>query len=180
MTQPTLICAFTGHRPEKLPFGRDEAHPDCVQLKQRLSRVIVQLIGLGYSHFIAGAAQGVDTFAAEEVLSLKARFPQITLEIAVPCEHQAARCSKADRKRCHQIRQAADCVTYMYAPNCLTPPNRYMVDQCDMLIAVYDGHGGGTRCTMTYAHSVRKALLEMRSALPKAFSHKHIETAPSS
>ena len=29
-------CAFTGYRPEKLPFGDDEESPGCKRLKQRL------------------------------------------------------------------------------------------------------------------------------------------------
>ena len=29
-------CAYTGHRPEKLPFGNDENDPRCKMLKQKI------------------------------------------------------------------------------------------------------------------------------------------------
>ena len=40
------------------------------------------------NHFISGMAIGVDMYAAEIVLDLKAKYPQITLEAAVPANHR--------------------------------------------------------------------------------------------
>ena len=35
-----ITCCFTGHRPEKLPWGSDESSPDCGLLKERLAQTL--------------------------------------------------------------------------------------------------------------------------------------------
>lgn len=40
-----------------------------------------------------------------------------------------------------------------YVPGCMQQRNRYMVDHCDLLLAVHDGVSGGTQSTLTYAFS---------------------------
>ena len=76
-------CAFTGHRPQSLPFGFNEADERCIALKKVLRNEIINLIeNKGVTHFITGMAIGVDMYAAEIVLGLKASYPGITLESA--------------------------------------------------------------------------------------------------
>ena len=78
-------CAFTGHRPKGL--GYPESDGRCTALKEKLRSLIVKLIEEeGVTHFISGMAQGVDMYAAEIVLELKEKYPQITLECAIPYE----------------------------------------------------------------------------------------------
>lgn len=83
--------AFTGHRPQKLPFGFDEADPRCVDFKRRLCNSIEMMILEGYTHFISGGALGMDMYAAEAVLTLREQYPEITLEIAIPHDRQTAK-----------------------------------------------------------------------------------------
>lgn len=48
-------CAFTGHRPQRLPFGADEADERCIRLKQVLREQIIHLIEEdGISYCICG------------------------------------------------------------------------------------------------------------------------------
>ena len=76
-------CAFTGHRPQSLPFGFDESDKRCASLKSVMRDQIVALIeNEGVTHFITGMALGVDMYAAEIVLDLKSKYPHITLESA--------------------------------------------------------------------------------------------------
>ena len=83
-------CAFTGHRPQSLPFGFNESDERCIALKQTLRAEIIRLIEQeGVTHFISGMALGVDMYAAEIVLGLKSSYEGITLESAIPCESQA-------------------------------------------------------------------------------------------
>ena len=66
-------CAFTGHRPQNLPFGFNEEDEHCISLKKVLREQIINLIeNKGVTHFISGMAIGVDMYAAEIVLGLKA------------------------------------------------------------------------------------------------------------
>ena len=74
-------CSFTGHRPQKLPFGENERDPRCVAFKQDIHDVIENLIGQGFARFVSGGARGFDTFAAEAVLDLKENYP---IDISLP------------------------------------------------------------------------------------------------
>lgn len=79
------VCCFTGHRPMKLPFGLDESHPKCNQLKSILRAEIERLITEHrVCRFITGMALGIDQICAEIVLDLKKEYPQIMLECAIP------------------------------------------------------------------------------------------------
>ena len=101
-------CAFTGHRPQNLPFGFNEEDERCIDLKKTLREQIINLIETeDVTHFITGMALGVDLYAAEIVLDLKARYPEITLESAISCETQAVKWSMAQRERYYDI--AAQC-----------------------------------------------------------------------
>ena len=102
-------CAFTGHRPQNLPFGFNEEDERCIDLKKTLREQIINLIeNEGVTHFISGMAIGVDMYAAEIVLGLKASYPGITLESAIPCESQAAKWSEALRDRYFDIASKCD------------------------------------------------------------------------
>ena len=77
-------CAFTGHRPQNLPFGFREDDERCIALKETLKKQITSLItDENVTHFISGMALGVDMYAAEIVLELKKTYPDITLESAI-------------------------------------------------------------------------------------------------
>ena len=69
-------CAFTGHRPQNLPFRFYESDERCVALKSKLRECIIKLIEQeNVRHFITGMAIGVDMYAAEIVLQLKEIYP---------------------------------------------------------------------------------------------------------
>lgn len=83
----TKACSFTGHRPQHLPFGMNENDERCVRLKEIPKEEIINLIEKeDVTHFITGMALGVDLYAAEIVLDLKARYPNITLEVLFPAK----------------------------------------------------------------------------------------------
>ena len=65
------VCCFTGHRPDKLPWGRDEADPRCLLLKEDLEAALDRAYQAGFRHFISGMAQGADLYFAEAVLALR-------------------------------------------------------------------------------------------------------------
>ena len=149
----SIVCACSGHRPEKLPWGYDEADPRCVALKQQMEEVLRQLLEGGCHHFLCGMARGVDLYFAELLLSFREEYP-LTLEAVVPCPTQSSGWRRDQRQRYDAVLAQCDAVTVLeeeYSPGCMLRRNRYMVDRADMLLTVYDGSSGGTAATVAYA-----------------------------
>ena len=67
----TMVCAFTGHRPEKLPWGSRETDPRCCALKIQLDRAVRAAWEAGATTFACGLARGCDFYFAEAVLRLQ-------------------------------------------------------------------------------------------------------------
>jgi len=147
-------CAFTGYRPQKMPFGFDEADPRCIDFKARLRSMIEEAIGQRYAHFISGGAMGMDIFAAEIVLELKEKYPWIILEMVSPFDGQADKWTDDYKARHARLFREADIITatgHEYTKGCMFRRNRYLVNNADMLIAAFDGQSGGTAMTVDYA-----------------------------
>ena len=156
----TDTCCFTGHRPDKLPWGRDEADPRCLLFKADLAAALERAYQAGFRHFISGMDQGADLYFAEAVLALRERHPEVTLECARPCETQADSWAAEEKRRYESILDRCNyetLVQHHYDRYCMMRRNRYMVDHSSRLIAVYDGvPKGGTAQTLAYA--LRKGL----------------------
>ena len=149
-----MICAFTGHRPEKLPWGIHEQDPRCDALKRQIALAAEQAAQAGTEVFACGMARGCDFYFAEAVLSLKTVRPEIRLEAWLPCEGQAARWPQQDRIRYEELLARCDRVILVekrYSEGCMLRRNRAMLDQADRLISVYSGGGGGTGQAVAYA-----------------------------
>lgn len=149
-----ITCCFTGHRPEKLPWGDNESSPDCAALKDRLARTLEGLYRRGFRHFISGMAQGCDLYFAEAALSLRERHPDTVIEAAIPCPSQTKGWEEEVRARYQAILDRCDLETMVqqhYSQGCMLRRNRYMVDRSALLLAIYNGSGGGTRYTINYA-----------------------------
>ena len=160
-------CCFTGHRPEKLPWGADESDPRCRALKQKLTDAVEAAYEEGVRHFICGMARGCDLYFAEAVLALRARQGDVTLEAAIPCPTQADGWPEEDRLRRQRILAVCDMETLIqehYSPGCMLRRNRYMVDHSALVIAVYDGAGGGTRRTLEYAIRQKVPFVDIQPA----------------
>ena len=64
-------CCFTGHRPEKLPWRKDEGDPRCLELKARLAGAVEAAYEKGMRHFLCGMARGADFYCCEAALALR-------------------------------------------------------------------------------------------------------------
>jgi len=165
-------CCFSGHRPGKLPWRENEADPRCAALKNELCRVLEEVRGRGYTHFICGMAQGSDLYFAEAVLALREKHPEVSLEAAVPFPGQADGWSAGQKERYQRLLQSCDIETMVqgfYTPDCMHRRNRYMVERSSLLLAVYDGSRGGTGYTILQALRKGLELIQIDpSALPSA------------
>lgn len=149
-------CCFSGYRPEKLPWGRNEDAPACTDLKRRIYSALETAYADGIRHFICGMALGSDTYFCEEAMALRRAHGDVTIEAAIPCETQAIRWSEEQRSRYYRLLAECDFETFVsrqYTQNCMMKRNRYMVDNSCLLITVYDGKFGGTMHTVGYAEN---------------------------
>ena len=154
------VCCFAGHCPQGLPFGYNETDERCKRLKAQLKAEIIKLIeGHGVTCYISGMAMGTDMYAAELVLELKEKYPQITLECAIPCESQAEKWSEPLRDRYFGIIERCDKETLLqtrYTPDCMQKRNEYMVKKSDCVLAVWNGSVSGTEKTVRFARMAGK------------------------
>lgn len=156
--------AFTGHRPESLPFGENELSPACIRLKAMLLTEIMDRASQGYGIFYCGAARGSDIIFGKLVLLAKAtEYPNIRLICVVPHEEQARSWSERWRDRYYGLLEQADEMVLLstrYTSGCYHRRNRFMVDRADVLIAVHDGsYTGGTAYTVEYARRKGKEIV---------------------
>ena len=151
-----MICAFTGHRPEHLPWGRDEDDPRCRALKILLRRTVQQVYDRGFRTFLCGMARGCDQYFAEAVLACRAAgtAPEAILTAMVPCPSQKDGWPAEEQARYDALLAACSAVEVLepvYTPGCMLRRNRAMVQRASLLISVFDGTPGGTASTLRFA-----------------------------
>lgn len=164
MRSKQISCCFTGHRPGKLPWRYHEAAPACLSLKRRIANAAEAAYEEGYRHFLCGMALGCDLYFCETALALRERFPDITVEAAIPCPSQADAWAPDQRERYRRLVEACDFETLVsarYTASCMQRRDRYMVDHASLLIAVFDGTPGGTQYTMQYAMSRGLSIVDL-------------------
>lgn len=139
-------CCFSGHREipkEELP---------CVA--KRLKKTICHFIEIGYRTFCTGGALGFDTIAANVVLGLKGKYPNIKLALILPCLNQTRGWSRVDIQEYERIKASADSVIYVsetYYTGCMQKRNRALVDSSSVCICYLKKSSGGTAYTINYA-----------------------------
>lgn len=149
-----ITCCFTGHRPDKLPWGLNETDPGCRRLRIELALQLEKLYNSGKRHFICGMALGCDLLFAEAVLEMRLEYSDVTLEAAIPCDSQADSWPEDQKARYTAILKSCDKVTYVqhrYSSGCMMRRNKYMVDNSSVLLACFNGTRGGTMNTVLYA-----------------------------
>ncbi len=145
------VC-FTGHR--EIPMLQKHG------ITKRLRKTLVELIEQGYCYFGAGGALGFDTMAAQTVLDLKEKYPQIKLILVLPCKSQADSWPESDKRMYEYIMSQADKIKYTsehYYRGCMHTRNRHLVDNSSVCICYLTKNTGGTAYTVKYAteHSLK-------------------------
>lgn len=143
-----MIVAFTGHRPDKLG-NWDPLHPVVIRVKFAIQRVLIELWP---KKVISGMALGVDQWAAQEAVLLGIPFVAV-----LPCDNPETRWPLPSQERYRELlKRAAEVVVVRPGPYHewkMDRRNEWMVDNCDLLIAVHDGSRGGTANCIAYAAS---------------------------
>lgn len=176
------IC-FTGHRPNKLG-GYDWNTPKNKVIIEKLRSEIISLINSTREYdfkFICGGALGIDQMAFDILEKLKygtlhLNNLKMTLELAIPFSKQPIKWNYHDAKKYEIQKSQADIVTYVdrledykikgydediYYPAKMQKRNQYMVDNSDVIIAVWDGTKGGTANCVSYAKKLGKEIISI-------------------
>lgn len=146
------VCAFTGHR--NLNGELDY---------NLLDKVILNLIHGGTKLFLCGMAVGFDMAAAESVLRYKNEYG-VKMRACIPHERQSSAFSESDKARYDRILAGCDekiVISPEYFRGCMQVRDRYLVDNCDVLVSFLRRDTGGTHYTVKYAEKCNKNVIKL-------------------
>lgn len=154
------ICV-TGHRPNKL-YGYDLNNYMWKMLRMKIANA---LIDNHCTRLHCGMALGVDTIAALSCLDLKSDGYNIELVACIPFEGQENKWPYKSIEQYRYLLSKCDHKVIVcdggYAPYKMQVRNKYMVDNSDLVLAVWDGSDGGTANCVRYAESKNKKILNL-------------------
>jgi uncharacterized phage-like protein YoqJ len=155
-----MIIAVTGHRPDKLGNEYNMKGPISKKIYSRLDDLVAQLKP---TKIITGMALGVDMIFAN--LAINRKIPLIA---AIPFVGQEKKWPIESQRIYNRILSYAEQKVIVspegYASWKMQVRNEWMVNRCDILIAVWDGTEGGTYNCVNYAISKEK---DIRRINPK-------------
>jgi uncharacterized phage-like protein YoqJ len=151
-----MIVAFTGHRPDKLG-GYKLPNPTYIKVCRDIDLLLKEL---NPEKVISGMALGVDQWAAN--IAYKLGIPFVA---AIPFEGQELAWPEASQKTYRVLRKLASEEIIVssggYSADKMQVRNIWMVDNCESLIAVWDGSKGGTGNCVEYAKSVDRKIYQI-------------------
>ncbi len=141
-------CFFTGHRNMSIS--------EIMSIQDELEQCISDCIAAGVYIFIAGGAVGFDTLAAETVLKLKRKYPDIMLCLYIPGYGQTRCFSASQKRRWKYIWNRADYVKYISYADCgikgvYAKRNQAMADDAGFCIAYCKYERTGSAQTLEMA-----------------------------
>lgn len=145
-----LILAATGHRPPKLGGYGDDVYDKLVQLATGF------MIETKPDRVISGMALGWDQAWAQAAVDL--RIPFIA---AIPCHGQSSKWPSKSVHKWKKLMALADrmvCISEHYTRSCMQDRNVWMVDNCDEVVALWDGSSGGTGNCIRYAMQMNRPI----------------------
>lgn len=149
-----MIVAGTGHRPNKLggysPFVFDKLVTIAMEYLESTTPELV----------ISGMALGWDQALAQAAINLN-----IPLMAAIPCLNQESKWPLGSQLFYKSILSKAESIVWVseepYTKKCMNERNKFMVDHCNLVLAMYDGTKGGTHNCIEYAKSKDKQIINL-------------------
>lgn len=139
-------CTIAGQDQNFFGFGFDEEDYHCVNLKIKLLQQISILYEDGTRIFLTDCTPGVSMWSAEIVVGLMALHADIELVCLIPYEEQSTKWPKEYRDRyfsLHELCSQSILLNTDYTSSSLIECYRYMINSCDVLLAVCDDHDTG-------------------------------------
>jgi uncharacterized phage-like protein YoqJ len=156
--------AVTGHRPDKL--GGYNAEENFKKIRRHMRDLLEQAPD-GELILISGGALGIDQFWIEVGLYL-----QLPVIAALPFKGYDSKWPLASQEKYKKLLDGCHEVLYVcdegYHPSKLQKRNEWMVDNCDILTAYWNGTPGGTANCLNYAFSRNKTtnIFDLKEILP--------------
>lgn len=154
-----MILAATGHRPNKLN-NEYNGGPVSEWIREKFHDLFDSFVYMP-EKIISGMALGVDTIWAK--FGLEVGVPVLA---AIPFEGQEKAWPKSSQNQYWEILNNPRVSKYIvcdtgYASWKMQKRNIWMVDNCDKLVAVWDGSSGGTGNCVKYAESAGKEIIRI-------------------
>ncbi len=140
-------CCCIGPFPEELKRPVDDVKVD-------LENAIRSAVAKGYNTFVTGMAYGVDIWAAEIVLRLRALHQDLHLVAVIPYPGFDEEWTEEWRTRYNRLLSLAEYVKVIGDQNCkgiCQVRDKWMVDHSSMVIAVCSDGFDGTAGMIRYA-----------------------------
>lgn len=134
--------AVTGHRIIKDNISKDI-------LKVIFKNAILD----GFDTFLVGMAVGFDTLCFNVLEEIR-KENNIRIIACIPCKNQDINFSILQKKEYKRMVNSADeriVLSEKYTPYCMLERNKFMVDNCSLLLAYLREKKGGTYYTVNYA-----------------------------
>jgi uncharacterized phage-like protein YoqJ len=150
-----MKIAATGHRPPKLNNEWDGDGPLSMELFKLFHQIFLER---HCTQVISGMALGVDMLFAEVAIAMN-----IPVIAAIPFVGQETAWLPSSRERYHRILNHPLVTRHIvceggYAKWKMQVRNKWMVDNCDLLVAVFDGTAGGTKNCHDYAEGKKEII----------------------
>ena len=127
----------------------------------KLENIFIDYIKKGIDTFLIGMAVGFDSICFKSLYKLKKEY-NIKLICCIPCKNQDKNFSEKQKKEYKKFLSESDeniYVSEQYTPYCMIKRNKFMVDNCSVLVAYLRKLSGGTKQTVEYAKS-KQVLIE--------------------
>ncbi len=139
---------ITGYKPHELGIFNDK-HPSIPIIKKALEDRLRLLIDEELEWIIISGQQGVETWSAEVVLTLKKEFPELKLAVITPFLEQEKNWQDIKKEKYLSIVNQADFVTSVTkkpyeAPWQFIEKDKFIIQNTDGLLLVYDEENEGS------------------------------------
>lgn len=148
-----MKIAVTGHRPQKLGGFSEQVFQLLVAFATRM------LNAYKPTEVITGMALGWDQAVAMACVQM-----HIPFTAAIPCVEQERKWISGKERYYWLLQQAYHKVLVTDAPYTaylMQVRNEWMVNECDVLVALWDGSSGGTGNCVAYAQRVGKPIKQV-------------------
>jgi len=151
-----MIISGTGHRPSKLVFEGVKNYSE-EQFKFLTKLAEHSFIKLQPTKVISGMALGWDMAVAQAAIN-----QSIPFVAAVPFKGQEKQWPQSSQNQFNSLLSRASETVLVsegsYEPWKMQIRNQYLVDHCDLLVALWDGSKGGTGNCIEYAKKLNKPI----------------------